>query len=156
MGVRTLKCSSCGANLEVDEELTVGFCQYCGAKFILNERIDVNIKIDNGNSNKIKMAYEYIDENNYEKAEKLFKNVLNDDITNHEAWWGRYICVTFYSRYYGYTNRYGETSNVIKAEIIYDNLKYAYKAIENAPQDIAEQYKMKIAEAENFVKAYLR
>ena len=157
MGVRKLKCENCGANLEVDEKLTIGFCQYCGCKFMLEEKVNVSVsvKIDNNNENKIKMAYSCIEDGNYEKAEKIFKSVLNDDICNYEAWWGRYICESYYSKYYGYTNRYGDTSDYIKANIIQKNLKYAYKAIDNAPKEIAEKYKDYIISEEEFLSKNL-
>lgn len=154
MGFQKLKCNNCGANLEVDDNLTVGFCQYCGCKFMLEEKVNVSVsvKVDNNNENKLKMAYNYIDDFNYEKAEKIFKSVLDDDASNYRAWWGRYICESYYSRYYGYTDRYGETSPFIKASILQKNLKYAYRAIENAPEEVAKEFKECIISEEEFIK----
>jgi len=152
MAIINLKCSSCGANLEVDDALTVGFCQYCGAKYMLEEKINVSIKVDNNNDNKISMALEYIDSGNYEKADKIFKQVLEDDVTNHKAWWGRYICETHYAKYYGYMDKYGNTGPYVKAQMIIDNLKLAYNAIKNAPEDVKVTYRIKIADDERFIE----
>lgn len=149
-----LKCKSCGANLSVEEDREFGFCQYCGAKYILKESVNVNlnVKIDNNNDNKIEMAFQKMSEGNFEKAEKIAKQVLEDDIKNHRAWWIRYLCETYYSKYYGYVNRYGETSIDIKKSIIRKNLEYAYKAIENAQnEEDINYYKEKISEDERFV-----
>jgi len=152
VGLISLKCSACGASLEVDSRLEVGYCQYCGTKFMLSEHVNINVKIDNGNDNKIIMANEYLESGNFERAEKIYKDVLLNDINNYQAWWGRYLCETYYSKYYGYVNRYGETSISIKRDIIRKNLNFAYNAIKNAPIEIAEEYKKIIAYDEEFIK----
>lgn len=41
-----LKCSSCGAELEVEDNKEYAKCNYCGARYKLNEDLNVNIKID--------------------------------------------------------------------------------------------------------------
>lgn len=151
--MKKLKCETCGANIEFDDNLTIGFCKYCGTKYMLEEKININVKLDNKNENKINMANEYIENGNYEKAEKIFKNVLEDDITNHKAWWGRYICEKYYSSYYNYRDKYGNTSAKIKASIIKDNLKLAYNAIANAPEDYKRNYQEAIKIDENYLRS---
>ncbi len=44
--MKQLNCSSCGAPINVDESKGYGKCPYCGAKYKLNEDINVNIKLD--------------------------------------------------------------------------------------------------------------
>lgn len=153
MSIRKLKCSACGANLEVDSKLEVGFCQYCGSKFMLCERVNVDVKIDHEIDNKIMVANQFFQEGNFEKAEKIFKEILSYDVNCYQAWWGRYLCESYYSKYYGYTNRYGETSPSIKASIIRKNLEYAYYAIEKAPVEEANKYRKLIASDEEFLKS---
>lgn len=41
-----LKCSSCGGDLEVEENKEYAKCKYCGARYKLNEDLNVNIKLD--------------------------------------------------------------------------------------------------------------
>ncbi len=41
-----LKCSSCGGELEVEENKEYAKCRYCGARYKLNEDLNVNIKLD--------------------------------------------------------------------------------------------------------------
>lgn len=41
-----LKCSSCGGELEVEENKEYAKCKYCGARYKLNEDLNVNIKLD--------------------------------------------------------------------------------------------------------------
>ena len=43
MGMKSLRCPSCGANLEMDDSKEYGFCSYCGTKVQINDRINVNV-----------------------------------------------------------------------------------------------------------------
>ncbi len=44
--MKNLKCSSCGAKLQVDENNEYAVCDHCGSKYKLNEDLNVNIKLD--------------------------------------------------------------------------------------------------------------
>ena len=41
-----LKCSSCGGNLQVEENKEYAVCDHCGARYKLNEDLNINFKID--------------------------------------------------------------------------------------------------------------
>lgn len=41
-----LRCSSCGAVLEVDDDKEFAKCKYCGSKYKLNQDMNINIKLD--------------------------------------------------------------------------------------------------------------
>ena len=41
-----LKCTSCGGNLEVEENKEYAVCSHCGAKYKLNKDLNVNIRLD--------------------------------------------------------------------------------------------------------------
>ena len=41
-----LKCSSCGGHLEIEENKEYATCKYCGARYKLNEDLNINIKLD--------------------------------------------------------------------------------------------------------------
>ena len=41
-----LKCSSCGAVLEVEDDKEYAKCPYCGSKYKLNQDMNINIKLD--------------------------------------------------------------------------------------------------------------
>lgn len=41
-----LKCSSCGATLQVEENKEYAVCNHCGSKYKLKEDLNVNIKLD--------------------------------------------------------------------------------------------------------------
>lgn len=44
MQFHQLKCPNCGASLEVEDELDVFFCKYCGTKIIVDGRSDTAIR----------------------------------------------------------------------------------------------------------------
>ena len=41
-----LKCSSCGGQLQVEESKEYAVCEHCGARYKLNEDLNVNINLD--------------------------------------------------------------------------------------------------------------
>ena len=44
--MKKLRCSSCGATLQIDESNEYAVCDHCGTKYKLNEDLNVNIKFD--------------------------------------------------------------------------------------------------------------
>lgn len=44
--MKKLKCSSCGAELRVEDNKEYAFCNHCGSRYKLNEDLNVNIKLD--------------------------------------------------------------------------------------------------------------
>ena len=44
--MKKLKCSSCGATLQIEENKEYAICNHCGSKYKLNEDLNINIKLD--------------------------------------------------------------------------------------------------------------
>ena len=44
--MKKLKCSSCGAELHVEDNKEYAVCNHCGSRYKLNEDLNVNIKLD--------------------------------------------------------------------------------------------------------------
>ena len=44
--MKELKCKSCGAELEVEENKEYAKCNHCGARYKINEDLNINFKID--------------------------------------------------------------------------------------------------------------
>ncbi len=44
--MKSLKCTSCGANLRVEESKEYAVCDHCGSKYKLNDDLTINIKLD--------------------------------------------------------------------------------------------------------------
>lgn len=44
--MKKLRCTSCGAELKVDDNKEYAVCEHCGSKYKLNEDVNINIKLD--------------------------------------------------------------------------------------------------------------
>ena len=155
------KCPSCGANIEVDRNLDKTICQYCRTTIMIEEavekyKIEISGKIEvdgiaTVNASLIR-ANQLMQDKEYDKANKLFKQILSKDPTNAEAWWGRYLCEEYFASYYNYQDNLGNTSPEIKAKIKKENLElYAYKAIEYSKEH-KQSYKDAIKTDEKYIE----
>ena len=59
-----LKCTSCGGHLDVEENKEYALCKHCGARYKLNEDININIKVNDGIEN-------VLPERNYKKIKEI-------------------------------------------------------------------------------------
>ncbi len=96
MGIKALKCTTCGADIQLDDSREFGFCQFCGTKLMLVEKVEVkhtgqvsvdgiqSIKerIDNYN---ILLKNSFL-EHNYVEAKKYLDMILQLDPRNSSAW----------------------------------------------------------------------
>lgn len=157
MALQPAICANCGGKIKVDDIDLNGFgkCEHCKTPFKV---IDV-ITIDGLPTAKslLATAEHSIQDGNYEKAVGLFNEILILKPNCHEAWWGLYTCNTYFDRYYGYEDKYGNKGPLTKAKIINSTLqKYALRAIEYAPKDIADNYRGEIKESLNYVESVKR
>ena len=44
--MKKLRCTSCGAELKIEDNNEYAVCEHCGSKYKLNEDLNVNIKLD--------------------------------------------------------------------------------------------------------------
>lgn len=90
MKLVTMKCPSCGANVDLDENQYTGFCKYCGTKVIVEESNVQKIKIENP----VKIDGE-IEVANNELKSKLAqaKNMANLFLRNNKVNYLEYIKV---------------------------------------------------------------
>ncbi len=154
MAIQPAICSNCGGRVNVDDVDLNGFaeCEYC---FTSHKIIDI-ITIDGLPTAKsyLIVANQAVDDGKLEKAVEYYNKVIEIKPNCHEAWWGLYICNNAFDEYYGYEDKYGNTGILTKATIMYNTLKkYAYRAIEYAPDGVSKSYKLKIREKENFIQA---
>ncbi len=80
------RCKMCGGHIHYDDNLTVATCEYCGTEQTVF-RTD-NIKQLNlfNRANTLRM------QNEFDKAQLTYDNILIDDPTNAEAHWGICLC----------------------------------------------------------------
>lgn len=142
MAIQPAVCVNCGGELKVDDIDLNGFCE-CSFCHTSHKVIDI-ITIDGLPTVKsLLMDADFcMSDGNYEKAVKLFNEVIKIKPNCHEAWWGLYICNSYFDRYYGYKDKYGNAGPQTKAAIMNNTInKYANRAIEFSPPSQSKAYK---------------
>jgi|GEM_PF-937384 len=152
MAFQPAVCSQCGGRIKVDDVDLNGFatCEFCGTSHKIIDIITVEglptakTYLDNANR--------AMEDGQTDSAMKYFKKVLEIKPNCHEAFWGMYLCQSAIDKYYGYKDKYGNKGPLVRAQLMSDALnKYAYRAIQYAPNDIAAYYRGKISADENYV-----
>lgn len=140
MSIKTLKCTTCGANIELDDSREFGFCQFCGTKLMLVDKVEikhtghvsvegiqsVKEKIDNYN----RLFKNSFLEHDYFEAEKYLEMILQLDSQNCQAWLNR--CRILVVK----TNKHVEKD--IKKFTLYSNNCYQYSN-EEGKEKISKQ-----------------
>ena len=160
---QNLECSKCHckdvAKFKFDETGKFFVCD-CGAVNKLYDEYNIvkhegRVEVDGiaTKNSTLERAKQLLENNEHDRANKKYKEVLELEPTNYEAWWGRFLCESYFARYYGYQDKYGNCTPYTKANIILENLnKYAYKAIEYATEEKREIYKKEIEALEKYVE----
>lgn len=125
-------CKTCGGNLK--KIGTYYACEFCGNRWEADIADDVNaVKRAN--------AWETLRNGDFEEAEALFDEIIIEQPKNYEAYWGKSLssaCITYVTD----LNECKKvpTCNNITEDSFADN-KFVLKAIELAPENIANEYK---------------
>ncbi len=125
-------CKTCGGSLKKLGNYYV--CEFCGNRWESDVSDDINA-VQRSN------AWETLRSGDFEKAESLFDEIIVKDSKNYEAYWGKALsaaCITYVTDLN--ENKKIPTCNNITEESFVEN-KYVKKAIELAPEKIAEEYK---------------
>ena len=87
MNIFDFKCKYCGGSLEEQEgSRSVGKCKYCGSRQTLP-------KLENEKrANLFERANHLRRNNEFDKAEALYEQLLNEDLTDPEAYWSLVLC----------------------------------------------------------------
>ena len=80
------RCKMCGGSIEVKEGTSVGVCDYCGTKQTL-PRLD-----DERRANLYDRANHFRRNNEFDKAEGIYEQILSEDNTDAEAYWSLVLC----------------------------------------------------------------
>ena len=153
MAMQPAICKNCGGSISVDDVDLNGFssCPFCGTS---HKVIDI-ITIDGLPTAKSLLfnAGHAMQFDDTDTAMNLYNQVLQIKPNCHEAWWGMYLCQNKIDAHYGYRDKYGNGGVRVKANIMQEALaRFAYPAIQNAPQKVAQLYRQQIAEAEQFIQ----
>ena len=87
MDIFNFKCKYCGGELsEIEGLKSLGKCKYCGSKQTLP-------KLENEKrANLFERANHLRRNNEFDKAEVLYEQLLNEDLTDPEAYWSLVLC----------------------------------------------------------------
>ena len=80
------KCKMCGGALEIAEGMSVATCEYCGTKQTL-PKLD-----DEKRATLYDRANHFRRNNEFDKAMGIYEQILNEDITDAEAYWSLVLC----------------------------------------------------------------
>ena len=127
------RCKMCGAHIHYDDDLSVATCEYCGTEqTVFRADSEKQIQLFN-RANALRM------QNEFDKAQLTYDNILIDDPNNAEAHWG--ICLCRYGIEYVDSPTTGKkipTCHRTAIKSIFDDLDYK-EAIGNADV-IAKKY----------------
>ena len=76
----------CGGTLEINNEETVGVCEYCGTKQTLSKTNDEFIINLFNRANNLRLKCEF------DKATQIYEKIVEQDATEAEAYWGIVLC----------------------------------------------------------------
>lgn len=76
-----LKCTVCGGELEVNADMSVGVCKFCDAVITIPKELDRKEKLYN-------RAVFLRQNNEFDKAEAAYEDILKEDNSDAEAHWG--------------------------------------------------------------------
>ncbi len=80
-----IECSRCGGRLEVNSDMSVGTCMFCGSMITIPKSIEKKSNLYN-RANYLRRA------NEFDKAEEIYEDILKEDNTEAEAHWGLLMC----------------------------------------------------------------
>ena len=80
------ECKICGGMLEFESGATVGVCDSCGTKQTLPKLSDER------RANLYDRANHFRRNNEFDKAMGIYETVLNEDLTDAEAYWSLVLC----------------------------------------------------------------
>lgn len=89
------QCPNCGGDLQLDEKMEKGFCMHCGSKIKVQEAIQ-NVKIEGeveisgivGVEKLIENGKTFVRLEDYKRAEKIYKHLINIAPHRYEGWLG--------------------------------------------------------------------
>jgi hypothetical protein len=154
MAVIGLKCPSCGAPLEMDDDKDFSICQYCGIQ-VTNEKQYVElsvIKSDCGIADEnslLDRAFLFIEDGNFRDGDKYLERVLDINPENAKAYIGKLLCL----------KRIKKIDSLSKLNVLLTTFDYYNKAIRFAQMgqlQIFKQLNDEIIERLNKEKASLK
>ena len=80
------KCKMCGGDLDIAEGITIAECEYCGTKQTIPDAADERLQNLFNRANMLRIK------NEFDRAEKLYEKIIQEDPEQAEAYWGLLLC----------------------------------------------------------------
>ena len=80
------KCKICGADLDINEGVSIAKCKYCDTTQTVPKAKDENLQNLFNRANTLRIKSEF------DKAEKLYERIVQADFEQSEAYWGLILC----------------------------------------------------------------
>lgn len=120
------RCKMCGGQIHYDDGVSTATCEFCGTEQTIVKTDDLKQLNLFNRANSLRL------QNEFDKAQTTYENILIDDPSNAEAHWG--ICLCRYGIEYvddAKTNKKVPTCHRTVFDFIWDDLDYK-EAINNA------------------------
>ena len=82
----TIKCKMCGGTMEIAENSTVAVCEYCGSQQTIPRLSDER------KANLYDRANHFRRNNEFDKAQAIYEQILNEDPNDAESYWSLVLC----------------------------------------------------------------
>lgn len=88
MGLIAVKCSVCGGDVQLEDSLVSGVCEYCGATVLLEQAIPRTVRIDESGkiASYLKISRDALAVRNYDEALAYVNRAMEADAKSHEAY----------------------------------------------------------------------
>ena len=92
----SVKCPSCGGNIQLDDSRESGFCVYCGAKVMYKEavqKVEGNVTVEGiaGLEKMLQNAQTFKKIGNFKKASELLTKITQEYPEDWRAWWQLFL-----------------------------------------------------------------
>ena len=155
MSNQVLRCQECGRTDQskfVFDPSGKFFTCACGAVNKLYDTYNIT-KIEGIATvdSRLRHIEQLLDDGNVDKADGLCKEILAIEPECYQAWWYRYLCASAVSAYYGYEDQFGRRDPHSQAQVRENNLRFADRAIQYAPEAIKSQYIQQSQQDRNYI-----
>ena len=142
------RCKMCGGHIHYDDNLSVATCEFCGTEQTVVRTDDLKKLSLFNRANALRM------QNEFDKAQLTYDNILIDDPNNAEAHWG--ICLCRYGiEYITVNNKKVPTCHRTTVKSIFEDLDYK-ETIENADVVAKRVYEAEAKEFDRIQKNILK
>lgn len=84
--MEVLTCKTCGSSLKIQPNKSTCICEYCGNTQTITTATDDKLKSLFNRANSFRLK------NEFDKAQEIYEQLINDNTRDPEAYWGNVLC----------------------------------------------------------------